>query len=871
MKTKLSFLLAVCMTGSLLAQGARVGSWVQQERLREASPYRGLQWQSLGPRFQGGRVERLAAVPGTGIIYAGFGSGSLWKTTNNGLTWTPIFDDQPTGAIGDVAVAPSNPDVVYVGTGESLLARSAFAGVGVFKSTDAGRTWSHLGLADTHQIGRVAIHPKNPDVVFVAALGHLFTPNADRGIFRTKDGGKTWQKVLCVSDRVGGADVVFDPSRPDTLYAATNEHERVAWNSIEHGPGSAIYKSVDGGDTWTKLAGGLPATGTLGRIGLAVAPSAPNIVYAFIANPAPTGPEVYRSDDRGDHWRKLPMTNDRTKLGSYGVIVVAPDNPDLFWALAPNLQRSSDGGQTFELAHGLVTHLYDHPSPALHLDHHDLWIDPTNPARMILGNDGGVYISSDRGASWLHVNNIPVGEFYAVSVDQGDPYRIYGGTQDDAALYGPADRVPLDGVRDAWRYVWIDLWGGGDSYVTAVDPADPETIYFEQQFGDFQRKDMRTGRIARIQPKAAKGEPELRYNWMSPFIISAHDPAVVYFGANRLFRSADRGDHWTAISSDLTTQPGPDRQGNVPYGTITTLSESPLRRGVVYAGTDDGRVWVTVNDGGAWTEIGGRLPKKWVSRVVASTHAPGVAYVTLTGYRENDYAPYIFRTADFGATWQPITAGLPDEQVNVIREDPTHDALLYIGTDQGSVWVSRDRGATWQSMRANLPPAAVHDIAIHAREREMVIATHGRSMFKVDLVPVQEYSDTVAAEPMHLFPSRPAVLPQSRDYGGDWALETRQPAAITYALKTAGPVLVRITDGKGAVVLERITGGRAGINVETWDLIVTGGYASPSVLRPGTKLADPGEYRVEVRAAAATVSGTLTVRAPSAPKVRIDR
>ena len=883
MKAKILGLAFALLAASAfgLGQDARLQSWARHVQMREESPFRGLRWQSLGPRFQGGRVETIDAVPGTGIIYVGFGSGSVWKTVNNGLTWTPIFDDQPTSAIGDLAVSPSQPNILYVGTGESLLARSSFAGVGVFKSADGGTTWTHLGLADTHQIGRVAVHPKNPDIVFVAALGHLFTPNEERGLFRTKDGGKTWKRVLYVSDRVGAADVVFDPSRPDTIYASTNEHDRKAWNSVEHGPGSGVYKSVDGGDTWKRLAGGLPGGPFVGRIGLAVAPSAPRTVYAFLANQTPveetrpegkrtvpTGPEVYRSDNRGESWRKLPMKNDRVRLGFYGDIIVSPDDPEMFYTMAPNLQRSDDGGRTFQQAHGLVTHLYDHPSPALHLDHHDLWIDPTDAKRLILGNDGGVYLSTDRGATWLHLNNLPVAEFYAISVDEADPYFVYGGTQDDSALFGPADRVPLDGVKDPWRYVWIDLWGGGDSYVTAVDPADAGTIYFEQQFGDFQRKNMRTGEIKHIRPRADKGEPELRYNWMSPFIISRHNPGIVYFGANKLFRSLDRGDTWLAVSTDLTTQPGPEKQGNVPYGTITTISESPLRPGLLYVGTDDGRVWITRNDGAQWTEVGRGLPPKWVSRVVASGHVPGTAYATLTGYRENDYRPYIFKTVDFGATWEPIAAGLPEEQVNVLREDPRSAATLYVGTDQGGVYVTKNGGTSWLSLCANLPPAAVHDLAIQARERELVIGTHGRSAFKIDLAPIQDFSDAIAAESIHLFPARPAVLPQTRDYGGDWALETRQPAALTYFLKSAGRVSLRIFDDKGKAVLEREEQGRAGINAAVWDLVVGGGgYASPGVLGAGARLAGNGDYRIELQSGAAKADGVLTIRKPSQPKI----
>jgi photosystem II stability/assembly factor-like uncharacterized protein len=880
MKAKTLLLAASLLAAPNFGQDARLQSWARHVQMRDQSPFRGLHWQSLGPRFQGGRVETIAAVPGTGTIYAGFGSGSLWKTVNNGLTWTPIFDDQPTGSIGDLALAPSDPRIIYVGTGENLLARSSFAGMGVFKSLDAGATWTHMGLTDTHHIGRVAIHPKNPDIVFVAALGHLFTPNEERGVFRTKDGGRTWKKVLYVSDRVGAADVVFDPEAPDTVYASTAEHERKAWNNVEQGPGSGVYKSVDGGETWKRVSGGLPGGPFIGRIGLAVAPSAPATVYAFLSNQTPveetrpdgkrtvpTGPEVYRSDDRGETWRKRPMKSGLDKLGFYGDIVVSPDDPEMFYALGVNLHRSEDGGRTFWNMHGLVVHLYDHPSPALHLDQHDLWIDPSDPKHLILGNDGGVYVSTDRGATWLHLNNIPTGEFYALSVDEADPYFIYGGTQDDSALLGPANRAPLEGVKDPWRYVWIDLWGGGDSYVTAVDPADPATIYFEQQFGDFQRKNLRTGESKRIRPPTAKGEPELRFNWMSPFLISRHNPGIVYIAANKLFRSLNRGDDWIGISPDLTTRPGPERQGNVPYGTITTISESPLRPGLLYVGTDDGRVWLTRNDGAEWMEIGKGLPLKWISRVVASGHDLGTAYVTLTGYRENDYRPYVFKTSDFGATWESLAAGLPEEQVNVLREDPGDSRTLYLGTDQGGVFATKTGGKSWLSLCADLPPAAVHDLAVQARERELVIATHGRSVYKLDLAPVQDFSEEIAARPVHIFAIRPAVLPQARDYGGDWALETRIPAVIHYALKKAGPVTLRVLDEKGVVLLERTETGREGINSTSWDLVVGGGYASPAVLGPGAKLAGSGSFRVEVRSGEAAAAGILIIRKPARPKV----
>lgn len=897
---------------------ARMKSWENHIRMRDASVFRGLHWQSLGPRFQGGRVETIDAVPGTSTIYVGFGAGNVWKTVNNGLTWTPVFEHQPVFAIGDLAVAPSDPNVVWVGTGENLLARSSFAGVGVFKSTDGGQTWSHMGLEETHHIGRVAVDPRNPDIVYVAALGHEYTTNKERGLYKTTDGGRTWVKALYVSERAGVADVVLDPSDPDTVYASSEVHIRRAWNAVGTGKGAGLFKSTDGGKTWASLTNGLPKGDKIGRIALAVSRSDPRIVYAFIINQTPvkrkddkgkvrsvpTGPEVYRSEDKGTTWKKMPMASDRFALHSYGDIRVSPDNPDVFYALGVNLVRSKDGGQNFDQVEGTIIHLYKHPARALHLDQHDLWIDPKNPDRLILGNDGGVYISNDRGENWLHLNNIPAGEFYAVSVEDADPYRIYGGTQDDAALFGPSDRVPEDGIQDAWRYVWIDLWGGGDSYVTRVDPTDPDIIYFEQQFGNFQRKNMRTGTISSIRPRIKDAKPPLRYNWMSPFIISHHNPLTLYFGANRLFKSLNRGDGWRVISPDLTTQPGPEKRGNVPYGTITTISESPLRPGLLYVGTDDGRVWMTPNDGVTWTEIGAALPGKWISRVEASRHDEGTVYAALTGYREDDFRTYLYKSADSGKTWVSIAAGLPDEQFNVIREDPKHKDVLYAGSDQGGVYVSKNGGLSWISLCADLPTAAVHDIAVQPRDRELVIATHGRSIFKLDLVPVDRFTEEIAQKEAHLFPTRDARLPRSRDYRGDWAYETAHPAVLHYYLKSGQDaeiqkssgikpgaeiqhgaeikqgvkinqrekikqdveinqsVGIRIFDEKGNLVRTLHGPGKAGINTVVWDLRPDGKPPRKGVYEPAVQLVKPGIYTVKIKAGSSgtELEGKIHVR-----------
>jgi len=857
----------------------RQESWRKHLALSASSPFRNLHWQSLGPRFQGGRVEAIDAVPGTGVIYVGFGAGNVWKTVNNGLTWTPIFEHEPTFTIGDLAISPSNPRILYVGTGENLMARSSFAGWGVFKSTDGGQTWTHLGLEETHHIGRVVVHPKNPDIVYIAALGRLFSNNKERGVFKTEDGGKTWAHVLFVDERTGAADLVLDPSDPETVYVSTNEHERTAWNNKEHGPGSGIFKSKDGGKSWKRLTKGFPTGPYVGRIGLAVAPSRPDVVYAFLANQTPvevetkegkrtsaTGPEIYRSDDKGETWRKCPMRSDRFRMGFFADIFVSPENADVFYALGQNLMTSRDGGQTFSNIHGSVIHLYSHPSRALHLDQHDLWIDPSDPDRLILGNDGGLYQSTDRGSTWLHLNNIPAGEFYALSVDDADPYFIYGGTQDNAALFGPADRLPEDGIDDPWRYVWIDLWGGGDSYVTAVDPTDPNTIYFEQQFGNFQRKNVKTGEIKRIRPEGPKGDHPLRFNWMSPFIVSRHNPLTLYFGANMLFKSLSRGDRWTAISPDLSSKPGPDRQGNVPYGTITTISESPLQPGLLYVGTDDGRVWATRNDGAVWDDIAAGLPGKWISRVEASAHELGGVYVALTGYREDDFATYLFKSKDYGKAWRPIVSNLPSEQVNVIREDPRKAGVLYVGTDQGGVYASFDDGAAWTSLCADLPTTAVHDIAVQGRERELVIATHGRSIFKLDLSPVLDFTSEVAAKDGHLFPVRPALLPQSRDYNGDWALETRKPAVFHYFLKQGRDVTLRLYGEKDKLVRTIPAKGEAGLNAMTWDLGLDPGSQVQS-LPQASRLAAAGTYRLEIEAGPVRLSGSFRVDAPDQPRV----
>ena len=860
----------------------RIASWEEHVRMREESVFRGLSWQALGPRFLGGRVETIDAVPGTGTIFVGFGAGNVWKTINSGLTWEPVFEHESTFSIGDLEIADSDPNIIWVGTGENLIARSSFAGMGVFKSLDGGKSWTNMGLPESHHIGRIVINPKDPNIVYVAVLGHEYTFNPERGLYKTTDGGETWTQSLFISDQVGAVDVVLDPSDPDTVYASTLEGYRKAWKSVGTGEGCGIHKSTDGGKTWQRLTTGLPTGPDIGRIALAVAPSDPNVVYAWVVNQTPStvqteegekierpGPEVYRSSDKGATWVKKAMANDRIAQHSYNDIRVSPDDPDTIYLLGVNLLYSEDGGSTFEKIEGTIVHLYHHPTRALHLDQHALWIDPTDPDRLILGNDGGVYVSKDKGLNWLHCNNIPAGEFYAASVDMAEPYNIYGGTQDNAAVFGPSNRLPEDGIEEPWQNVWIDLWGGGDSYITLVDPQDPDTIYFEQQFGDFQRKNMKTGENKRIRPKLDEETP-LRYNWMSPFIISRHNPLTLYFGANRLFKSLNRGDDWICISPDLSTQPGPEKQGNVPYATLTTLSESPLQPGLIYAGTDDGMVWITRNDGVEWTKINSGLPDKWVSRVEASSADPGTVYVALTGYREDDFHTYLYKSQDFGNTWLSLAKGLPQQQFNVIREDPFRPDILYAGSDQGGVFASLDGGSHWTSLCADLPTVAVHDIAVHPRDRELVIATHGRSFFKLDLIPVQDFKPEVEADPLFLFPVRPARLPQSRDYGGDWALETRQSAVFHFYLKRDGTVTLRVRDKEDKEIKTWTVSGKAGIKTTVWDLTSLERPSQKGVYEPALKLIRAGSYTIEMSGGDESTSREFQVLAPPQRKVGND-
>lgn len=712
----------------------RAASWEQHERMRQQSPFAKIEWQQMGPTFCGGRIETIAPHPQRpATMYVGVGSGGLWKTVNNGVTWTPIFEQQASIAIGDVAVAPSRPETVWVGTGEVLLARSSLPGMGVYRSDDAGESWRNMGLQDTQHIGRILIHPTDQNTVYVAAIGHQNSPNQQRGVFRTTDGGDNWEKVLYANDGAAAIDLVMDPADPDTLYASLWQREASA-PDVESASG--VYRTTDGGSTWTLLTGGLPSGADVGRIGIHVAPSNARIVYALADQGERDG--FYRSVDSGQTWHLMNET--LQARWDWCEIRVSPDNADEVYSIGQNSFVSRDGGRTFQKITGEIVHLLPHGASVIHLDTHAMWINPVDPDHVIFGTDGGLFVTHDRCDTWLHLNNMPVAECYAVTFDQRDPWNVYVGTQDNAALFGPHTHRPQTGQPDEWQHVYLDRWGGGDSYFTYRDPTDDDVVYYEHQYGAMRRKNMQTGQTDDIQP-AIDGE-QLRFAWMTPFFPSIHDGKTLYAAANRVFKSTSRGDDWTPISGDLV---GADAVRNLRYRAVTTLVESPLQAGLLIAGTDNGELYVSTGDGQQWTSIGGDLPRRSFTRAVASHHDQRRLFVSQSGAGLDDFTPRLFRSDDLGKTWTSISSGLPCECINVVFEDPSVSNLLFVGTDMG-VYCSLDGGRTWQSLCGNLPTVAVADLLIHPASGDLVVATHGRSCYVTNVRSLQQAARQAAAE-----------------------------------------------------------------------------------------------------------------------------
>ena len=935
-------------------------AWEAHQSLEASSPWHGITWRDIGPVDQGGRIVDLATVPGEPYTwYVAYASGGLWKTTNGGGSFEPLFDDQPTMIMGDIAVDPNAPATIWVGTGENNSSRSSYGGLGVFRSDDAGETWRETGLRASDRIGRVLIDPRDGDRVFVAALGKLYTEGGERGVYRTIDGGESWVQVLPGGDWTGAIDLAFKPDDPDTVYAATWERERRPWDFVEGGDGSAIWKSTDGGDTWTRLGGGLPEGEFVGRIGLAVTAAAPDSVYAIIDNQEALpesewdlgdrplsakrlrsmtreeflkqdedeverfirssdlpvtldaealirqveeneltledlldelsdanaslfdtdirGLEVYRSDDAGATWRKThdePIDSVVYTYGYYfGQLRVSPADPDRLFALGVPIVASSDGGATWE-----------NVMPAhVHVDHHALWIDPEYPDRLLLGNDGGLDISYDDGKTWRKIDDQPVGQFYTVNVDLAEPYNVYGGLQDNGTM--KCSSANEWEQRQRCRRI-----NGGDGMYVAIDPRDNESVITGYQFGFYSR--LGKGPRSEVRPRDELGEPALRYNWNSPVILSPHNPDIVYFGTNRVYRSMDQGESWTPISPDLTRS---DERGDVPFATVTSLSESRLDFGLVWAGTDDGQVWVTETGGKGWTDVADRLPRdRWVSRVEASPHDRNRAFVTLNGYRQDDIRSYVYRTDDLGRRWREISDGLPAEPVNVIREDPLVPELLYVGTDRG-VYVSRDGGDSWEALDSGLPNVPVHDLVVHPRDRELVAGTHGRSIWIADVLPLQDLAEDSEAGDLRAFYVDP--IKAQRRWRGEpsrWfdRPENRPEVSAAYWLPEASSVTVEVVDGDDRVLQRWDTEGRAGLNRTTWDLVVDEAMALAAEEEDAAEADDPehlsnrryaesvrlghrlyvlpGDYELRFTAGAETATTELEIKAPTPYKPRYE-
>jgi photosystem II stability/assembly factor-like uncharacterized protein len=867
-------------------------------------------WRSIGPANMGGRIDDIAvdeSNPST--FYLGFAGGGLWKTTNNGTTFQPIFDTYRISSVGDIALAPSNPRILYVGTGEPNNRQSSTFGAGVYKSTNGGESFEYVGLKETQSIARIVVHPKDPNVAYVAAMGHLFGPNKERGLYKTTDGGKTWTNTKFIDEHTGFTEVVMHPTNPDVLFAASYQRQRQPWGFNGGGPGSGVWKTTDGAKTWTRLTGnGLPDNPIIGRIGIDIARSNPDTIMMSIEvgpsggtgagvnddgslrqpgqrgggggaaagggrgrgeapKPDPTKSGIWRSDDGGKSWKFL--SNDGDRWMYYSQVRIDPTNPQIAYQGGAPFFKTVDGGKTWERVGGVG-----------HSDHHAIWINPKNNQHILLGNDGGLDVSYDQGATWEAVSTMALGQFYAISADMRTPYYVCGGLQDNGSWCGPS--AVRNGVG-ILNHDWYRI-GGGDGFYTAQDPTDWTMVYSESQDGNTNRVDLR-GRDSRSirprNPQAGRGggaggqqmtpeqqallaqfgggnqgnivppleaDADIRFFWSTPFMLSPHNPRTIYLGANRLFRSVDRGDTWMAVSPDLTRNIGRNdrpimgvdgkapmaskHDGAASYSNIVTISESTLMPGVLWVGTNDGNVQVSRDGGATWKnvieKIAGAPKEGHVSRVEASHFQPGTAYVTIDNHRVDDHKPYVYKTTDFGETWTAIASNLPEGNVNVIREDPKNPNLLYLGTEY-ALHVSLNGGKEWKEFMTGLPYVRIDDILVHPRDNDLIIGTHGRSIWILDdITPLQQLSEQVMTTENHVFAVRPAVafltdtqktvsVESAKHFRGQ---NPERGTAITYYLKAAAPadVTITINDVTGRTIRTLEGPKEAGLHRVQWNL-----------------------------------------------------
>ena len=862
-------LLIFCST-IILAQkdvSPLFSSFDQYQKAKEQTLFN-LDWISVGPVMNSARVEAVQGDPkNPGTMYVAFGSGNLWKTVDNGLTWKPIFEDQPALGIGDIALAPSDPNIIYIGTGESLRKNRNFTmpGTGIYRSNDAGNSWKHLGLDNTWHISEIAVHPKNPDIVLVAAMGKFWSKSTSMGIYRTENGGRSWKRVLFVDENTRANDIVISQSNPNIMYASmweNNSKQNIA-ESV-YGPKSGIFRSEDGGLNWEKLTKGLPKGPKIGRIGLAVSHKNEQKVYALIDNRNNTGgnsAEVYKTINGGRTWNIahkdtlyiFPSNN----IGWYFAdIYVNPSDDEEIFALGVRMANSTNGGKSFSVMKGLVQHIQPSPAQTLHLDHCELWINPVNPNHIAVGNDGGLYVSYDKGNNWLHHNNIPTGEFYDITVDNKNPYNIYGGVQDDATVYGPA-REWNQSRTDVWRYLWIDPWSGGDGCVTEVDPDDPNTVYFSRQNGDGLRKDMAADTSIAIGPNRTNisKKNKLKFNFVSPYIISPHNSKTLYHGANHALKSTDRGNSWELISGDFSNSNDPKKK-SIAAGAI---AESKLKKGLLFVGTDHGSFWMSNNDGKTWQERSKGLPIAYIRSIQPSQYNSSRIYIAMTGINYDNLNNYLFASQNLGKTWTSISANLPNDPANVIIEDPLFEDILYAGCYRG-VYISFDRGRTWQLLGTNLPAVSVADLIIQQRDNDLIVGTHGRGIYYLNLDPIHEaYQLSLNDKKQyHLFKIPNGQFPKSVDTHREVDESTITKLPISYWSPSKTRVELSIQSGE-QLLWEKTIIAKKGLNQFRWNLVTQHQESQLPYFINYKKYIQPGTYSFRMKISGEIIQKDLII------------
>ncbi|TVZ58416.1 sortilin (neurotensin receptor 3) [Flavobacteriaceae bacterium MAR_2010_105] len=891
----------------------------QKAQLEKTSLVKNVPFENIGPSIMSGRVVDLAVNPEDPTeFYAAYASGGVWHTVNNGTTFTPILDNSQTQNVGDIAVDWTTR-TIWVGTGENNASRSSYAGIGILKSSDNGKSWQHMGLKDSHHVGRILINPNNPDEVTVGVTGHLYSPNNERGVYKTLDGGKTWTQTLFVDDMSGIIDLQHAPNNYNIMLAASWTKDRKAWNFDGNGNNSAIYKSTDAGQTWTKVStekSGFPTGVGVGRIGLAIYDD--NTIYAIhdsqfrrpeedkkvtsegltkedfktmsvdaflkledkklngflkmngfqekyraesvkqmvrSGNVKPIdlakyledansllfdtpviGAEIYKSTDGGLSWKKTHDGYLDDLYYSYGYyfghIYVAPNNKDHLYTYGVPILKSKDGGKTFTSI----------DAENVHADHHALWINPNNPNHLINGNDGGVNITYDDGENWIKNNSPSVGQFYAINVDNEKPYNVYGGLQDNGVWVGTHNSKENKRWESSGQYPWKSIMGG-DGMQVQIDSRNSNIVYTGFQFGIYFRLNLETDEQTFIQPKHQLGEAPYRFNWQTPILLSPHNQDILYLGGNKLMRSMNQGTDWTAISDDLTNG---GKKGNVAYGTLTTISESPFQFGLIYTGSDDGLVHISKNSGGSWETISNSFPKDlWVSRVVASQHKKERVYVTLNGYRWDNFSMYAYMSDDYGKTWENISSNIPASPVNVIKEDPKNEHLLYLGTDNGA-YVSFNQGESWEAFDNGFPDVAIHDIVVQPEAKHLLLGTHGRSIYKADIGPLQQMTTSKMNQPIVLFNIE--SIRHSGRWGssfGSWSQAYEPSTTIAFYTNASAEKSIKILSEDNIELNSVKANADKGFNYIDFDLTMTE-VGRKALLKANTSIevnkADNGKY-----------------------------